>query len=497
MSSSSGALQLTWEEVEGATSYLLYWSLTAGFDKTEALSVQVEEPPYVLQGLPGGTEVHAAVAAVNAEGEGPLSEELSAIVEPGGEEKYFPSWAEAEPKSVILLDYDHAYSTEQNGLALQYMISSLLPGDRLEVGDGIWTINSYFEINLQGTQADPIWIVAQEGQTPVITRDNNAQNTVNIGAYNSPESTRFLCLRGFEITGGDLGIRFNTCEEVWLDQCNVHDTAQNAIAANTDDTSRMYFTRNEVHHTNGYGEGFYLGGNNGSVIMSNSVIALNHVHHTGGHQGDGIELKQGSFGNWIAENVVHDNNYPSILVYGTGGMPVNVVERNLCWGSGDNTMQVQGEAIVRNNIVMHGWHAFYSGNHQATTTNLVVVHNTFVNGGIAARLQDWSGKPGMIFANNACYSQFSDGIWLVSGDSGVEVSGNVVYGSVTGASGGWTGGGGLSDFTEVSWDATDYDATPHPLGALVGAADPEYAEPEDFTGVVRTEPYEAGAVELP
>ena len=53
-------------------------------------------------------------------------------------------------------------------------------------------------------------------------------------------------------------------------------------------------------------------------------------------------------------------------------------------------------------------------------------------GGQAVNLSDWDGRPGMVFANNACYSQSSYGLRM-NGSTGVEVVGNVVFGSVTGA----------------------------------------------------------------
>jgi hypothetical protein len=118
-------------------------------------------------------------------------------------------------------------------------------------------------------------------------------------------------------------------------------------------TSRLFLTRNHLHHGGGHGEGMYLGANEGEFIMSESVIALNHIHDCKGEsQGDGIEVKQGSWGNLIAENDVHDTQYPCITVYGTAGKPVNIIERNLCRRSADSTMQVQGEAIVRNNVLI-------------------------------------------------------------------------------------------------------------------------------------------------
>ena len=241
----------------------------------------------------------------------------------------------------------------------------------------------------------------------------------------------------------------------------------------------------------------YLGANNGAVIMSNSIIALNYVHDTDGPtvtQGDGIELKQGSWGNLIAENLVHDCNYPCILVYGTAGQPVNIIERNICYNSNDNVMQVQGEAIVRNNLCINGaGSAFASQVHQGNPINLTVVHNTFVNGGGAARLSAWNSVAGMVFANNACYSNSSTAINVVGGTTGVTFAGNVFYGGVTGPSSGYTTGNGLSDFVNVTWTATMRDAHLAGGSALNGAAASAWATPEDLEGSARTAPHDTGA----
>ena len=282
---------------------------------------------------------------------------------------------------------------------------------------------------------------------------------------------------------------------MWIDQCHIHDCQDNAIAANSNPTEDLTFTQNEVHGTGGTGEGFYIGGNNASPISARAVIAMNLVYDCGGSQGDGIELKQGSWGAWIAENTVYDCNYPCILVYGTGGMPVNLIERNVCWNSGDNVMQVQGEAIVRNNVLINGLNAFYSGNHQGTVTNLKVMNNTFINSGQVARMGDWAGKSGMVFANNACYSQNSSAIVFSGGKSGVTVTGNVVDGGVVGTGNGFSAGVGLSDFLGVSYNAVSRNVTPSTSGALIGAGESAQAPIDDLTGAFRLGTVEAGAID--
>jgi len=327
-----------------------------------------------------------------------------------------------------------------------------------------------------------------------------AWNTVNVMNVGVPADggAEYLVVQGFEFTGGAAGVRLLSCNNVWFDRNVVHDLKEAGVTANSYDCSFLYLTRNEIHHTGGIGEGMYLGGNYGSVIVHDSVIALNHVHHTyGTDQGDGIELKQGSYGNRIVGNYVHDTNYPCILVYGTYGKAINVIERNVCHTSLNEVMQVQGEALVVNNLLVNGLFAFYSADHQGTTTNLKVVHNTIVNTGNAAILGQWAGKAGMVFANNACYSQTGMSIGFGSGTAGVIVSGNVASGTIYNVSSGYKLGSGLADFMALTWDASQINGLPSPGSKLIGAGDTVWEALEDLTGALRTGTVEAGCFDLP
>jgi hypothetical protein len=497
LESANGAVQVGLTPVPDAIGYELFWSIVPGIDPAMHTPVVVPYVPFTIPDIPGGTLLWVTARAVFEEGPGPLSPEQSVVVASDGPEKYFPSWHTVTPSRLIRFPYDPGMSQSANGDALEYAMENLQAGDLLEIGGGTWRIDGNLRLNIQGTASNPIWIVAKAGETPVITRSNFSQNTVNMGPYGSGAFTEYVLLRGLEITGGDIGLRMHRTRQVWIDQCEIHHTNANAIAANTDDVEYLYFTRNEVHHTDGAGEGFYLGANYSASVMSNSIVALNHVHDTGGYQGDGIEVKQGSWGNWIAENVVHDTIYPCILVYGTDGNAPNVIERNVCWNAVDNVMQVQGEAVVRNNLLMNGSIGLFSGDHQGSTRDLTIVHNTIINSQTAVRLNHWDGRPGMVFANNACYSQVAQGLWFLTGSTGVTVAGNVVAGQVIGTASGYRTGAGLTDFASVSWDATQRDATPHPLGALVAAGHPAFAAAADLTGEARTAPYESGALDLP
>lgn len=417
--------------------------------------------------------------------------------EPEGASPYDPPWADVAPALVIPFDHNPALTDEQNGQALRLAILGLQPGDRLEIGAGTYSIANHFTAALVGTATMPIFVVAKEGATPTITRPNEYENVMNIGTT-TPATAQYLAFRGLEFKGGSMGIRIYGGSNIWLDRCEIHHTADAGLTANTVDTDHLYLTRNHIHHTAGYGEGMYLGANGGTVVMRDSIVARNHIHDTGttGGQGDGIELKQGSHGNWIVENCIHDTNFPCLIAYGTFGNPVNLIERNVLIGSEDNTLQVQGEAIVRNNLIMDGVVGFYSHDHQDQTRDLQFIHNTIINTQLATTMKSWFNRPGMVFANNAVYSETAGSIVFVGGAAGVTVTGNVVYGDPWLTPGtGYTVGSGLEDFFHASWDGERYVVRPLPDGPLIGAANPTYGLGVDVTGATRTGPLAAGCAQ--
>jgi hypothetical protein len=387
---------------------------------------------------------------------------------------YEPTWSTIPPKRTI-------QHNDTNGAALVKAVEALQPGDKLELAAGTYSVERMWDIGVSGTAEAPIWIVAAEGAQVVITRPDDKQNVLNVG-QGGP--VKFLCLRGIEFTGGSHGLRLGHCSDVWIDQCHIHHTGQVCLSANSADTQRLFLTRNHIHHGDGHAEGMYLGANNGDHIMSESVIALNHIHDCRSDQGDGIEVKQGSWGNLIAENHVHDTQYPCITVYGTAGKPVNIIERNLCYNSGDNVMQVQGEAIVRNNVLINGAGAgFASTDHQGKTLNLQVIHNTILNAAHAFRGGSWNGREGMVLANNILYSRDANALHYANGNAGVLTTGNVVFGD--GPKDGCVKGRGFEDFPNVSLDGSKHDATPA-ADARFDSADAKYLLPTDINGKPRT-----------
>lgn len=379
--------------------------------------------------------------------------------------------------NLIEVFFDSGKSGQENGNDLELILESVQPGDLVRIHAGTWVVNNRLGLQALGTQQDPITIEAAEGETVVITRDNASQNVMNVdvGSY--------LTVRGIEFTGGSTGVKVYDVHHLFFVDNEVHQTAGNAIAANSANTSYLYFVDNHIHHTNGAGEGFYLGAHDGSSITHHCYVAGNYVHDTSGSQGDGVEIKRDSYACVVSDNLIENTNYPGILVYGNGGRPErNIVERNTVIGSREGGIQVAADAIVRNNLfISAGDAAIVSQPHNGVNPgNLDIVNNTLVNTGRALRVSGWAGATNMVIANNAIYSESGQ---YISGDPG-----NAAMSSNTQLA-------DLAAFENVTLDGTGRDATPSSGSPLVGSGDPGYVPVDDLTGATRTGGVEVGAVD--
>jgi hypothetical protein len=233
--------------------------------------------------------------------------------------------------------------------------------------------------------------------------------------------------------------------------------------------------------------------------VHDSIVANNYIHDLDGptvSQGDGIEIKAGSYANVVRDNVIHDTAYPGITLYHTNGNGApNVIERNLVWNSGDNGIQVTADAIVRNNIVLSaaaagiGVHASQGG----AVANLVIVNNTVLKAaGDALHLSDVAGD--VLVANNAFYAANGNAIFANGATDRITLVANVGTGSLSGVSGGFDASGDIAtDFGDASYSgAPPQDLVPH-AGRLVGTADAATLAIDDFNDVTRWPALDVGA----
>lgn len=383
----------------------------------------------------------------------------------------------------------HAQQEIFPGDSFEAAVESLAPGDTLTVHAGTYTDSGRISVSVKGTAASPVVIQGAPGEArPLITRNagDAAQNTINV------ESAEYLTIRGLEISsnGGD-GINMNSSPSyITLEDLVIHDIS---VGVNfRSDMHHITVRGNHIYRTNDTGEGMYVGCNLAACVVSDSLIENNWIHDTlNSEQGDGIEIKRGSHSNVIRNNVIHDTNYPCVLVYGTEGNPRNIIEGNALWNCGNSGIQAAADAVIRNNLILDSPNdGFNSQPHQGVSPgNLEFVHNTLVGGSPCVRLNSWNNQSGLVFANNAVYCASSS--FSISGLTGVSVAGNVFEP----ASGGFPSSGYITGRSEVQdfLNAANRELYPSADSSLIGAGDPAFASSLDFNGTQRTGGVDAGA----
>lgn len=378
------------------------------------------------------------------------------------------------------------------------VMQGLDPGDILIMHGGTYANSSLFAVQLSGTAQAPIIIRAAAGEQPHLLFNGTNQNIINI------ENSAHLVIDGIEFSGGSRGIRLTASSDITIRNSHVHHTAANAISANDDGSvyARLKFLHNEIDHTGGNGEGFYLGCNNDTCRMHDSLIAGNYIHHLDGptvDQGDGIEIKTGSYANVVRDNVIHDVAYPGIMVYHThGNGAANLIERNLIWNSGDNGIQVCADAIVRNNIVLGAAASGIASSpiQGGVPGNLMIVNNTVINAnGDAIHLSNVSGP--IVLANNALYTT-SAAIFANGNTAQVTALANAGEGSLQGVSAGFQASGNIAiDFASASYSGSPpQDLSPRGT-LLVGGANVSTLAIDDFDDLPRGTHHDIGAYRAP
>ncbi len=389
------------------------------------------------------------------------------------------------------------------------MANSLQPGDRLVLRSGTYSQVCRRRISdRHGTAEHPIVITSAPGETAVLTRPEGpghqyAQNDLEVG------DSSYLVIRGLELRGGSTGLRFvGTNRNIVLEDNEIHDLANNAIAMNSGDTEGFIIRRNHIHHTGllarsagtTEGEGMYVGCHDGDCIASNHLIEGNYIHHLRGTSAggnDGIEIKVGSYGIVVRNNVIHHTDigtrYPCIFVYG-GGAARNVVEGNAMWNCGE-AIQVVSDATIRNNIISGSDVGVTSAPHERVKEmkNVAIVNNTIYGHRECLHLR-WETARDMVLANNAVYCPEAKALEATGLDGpSTAIRSNFMQGGL--------GGGVIDGVRFVAGGPAEsafrgpaaLDFWPRVNSPLMGRAAGRFVPEMDFNGSRRVQPYDVGA----
>ena len=384
-------------------------------------------------------------------------------------------------------------------------IANLLkPGDELLLHGGVYSQNGRRAVTANGTSTQLIVIRAAKGESPLLARPAD-----NIDRHNNIEfvDCSYLVIRGLRFQGGSSGVRFIKGHHITFEECEIFETGNNALTMNSGDCNAFTIRKNHIHHTGlsnsgpTEGEGMYIGCHDGSCRTTNTLVEGNYIHHlrsTSDGGNDGIEIKFGSYGNTVRDNVIHDTNigrqYPGIFVYG-GGPKVNIVEGNVIWNAGEG-IQVVSDAIVRNNIIFDcSVTGITAAPHAAVSQmrNVTIVNNTIVNHPRGALIR-WSKASNMLFANNAIYCPQFTAIDASGIDNSTFIA-NYVQGRLVGITidNSRFYDGGIISAAFVSPDQKNY--WPKPGSMLLNHADPDFAPKLDFNHTARKSPFDVGAYE--
>lgn len=387
---------------------------------------------------------------------------------------------------------------------------ALVAGETLVVHEGTYTNTNRLSLALAGTSTLPITIISgkEYGYTteamPLVTHcgspcDAATQNTINV------ENSQYLTIDGLEITspqGGD-GINMNHASNanITIQNCEIHDV-EVGIGVQSDATA-LTIVDNEIYataNTGGTGEGMYLGCHTATCAVTASLVSRNIVRdvNTPTTQGDGIEIKCGSWGNTISHNTVYGTQYPCLTAYGTEGRGANNVwDSNAVWDCGSvESVYMTSDQTFTNNLVISttsGNDAFNSYSHPnactggagVTPDNMDIRHNTIIGDGVGNCIYArWDGATGITFANNAVYcvndtydTDYSGGDW-----SGVTMAGNVLSPTTTSLPSGFTVGSTIAaDFL----DSASRNYYPSATSAAVDAGSVTHVTSADFNNDTR------------
>lgn len=256
------------------------------------------------------------------------------------------------------------------------LVATLPAGSVVEVETGMWSNPGGVNHQLwNGTAAAPILVRPAPGASPKLTT-TAGNNVLDLdGTY--------FTLRGFEIFGGDIGVRIGADDHVTLDDLYIHDVLDQGITCNRPGESCTNVTIRgvEIARTGNTqtGNAITLGCSDHSCTSTNAVIEGCFLHDTMGSAGAGISKWFGD-GNIIRDNVFFRTAGPAVVLQASATTARDVVERNYMQDVANNSIQVEGWVTVQNNIVINGTVDGINIRQQSGSapTNLDVLHNTII-----------------------------------------------------------------------------------------------------------------------
>jgi hypothetical protein len=399
----------------------------------------------------------------------------------------------------------------------------LRPGDLIRVQAGTYDLD--VNLQLDGVRGSSTAWIGLEADGAVVLRNSAVANVISV------RDCAFLFLKGFEIThdnGGAAyggwdgvdGVKFEqlNSENVAIDTCFIHDIGNVGVSSQVGEVRGLIVYGCEIADCyTGIYLGYYEDVNKRYAHFGR--IARNYIHDCPPQDldgtGYGIQIKGGSRGNVIEDNVLVDvagSSRAGIAVYHVSTdqqvyTERNVLRRNLVHRSRGEGIYAAEGALIENNVIVDsgsvgivlnrrdsgGWGAFYG--------NLEVRHNSVY------RVNDPAGR-GLTVGDSTFSAPFviSNNLLAVEGAGQLAARGPGTFGG-TGSQNvtfGGTSGSGLGSISVPDMSAVQSTAfsangflRPAPGGALDDAGDPASATSGDYFEAARGSRPDVGAFEEP
>ena len=374
---------------------------------------------------------------------------------------------------------------------LRNTIAGMSPGDTLILNPGLYTqTNGVKVISVNGTASQPITIMGSADGDAII------EATYSVNAFEFTTSS-YIILKDIEIRKGSNAVKFTStgpCHHITLQNLKLHNTYGVGVGGSDGNHYHITISDCEVYDTgrdsSKTGEGIYM--SYWDKPVDYLTIERCWIYDLNGTEKDGLELK------YVRNAIIRDNvirgtskTFPCIKIESANDATrTNLVERNICF-NGDSGIETYGDCIVRNNIVFNCDLGIYSRDDaKYPLRNVQIINNTVYNCDTAClQLNGWSGKTGLVVANNVIYQATPSKQTLYIGPSapltGVAVTSNYYYGTLylnSAPSDGFILGGSPSA-NFISTDNRNF--FPAADSVFIDAGSAAYAPADDFIGTAR------------
>jgi hypothetical protein len=340
---------------------------------------------------------------------------------------------------------------------LQSAANAALPGDRIELTDGTYTVSSPIQLTRSGTATAPVTVAAQH--TGAATLTGSAGFQLGTVAYVGIEGFRLTHAGGFSIPGSATHIRFTRN----LVQISGSATNWVTVAGNDAEVDHNTFQhkstegvflqitgagaadmsqRAHIHH-NYFFDHSFTGSNGGeSIRLGYSYRQLASAYATVEYNlfeaanGDSEAISVKSSDNVIRYNTLRDSRGSIVLRHGNR----NRVEGNMLLGGESGIRLYENDHVVVNNVIQGGTGQLIigsgtmiddtsGGTEHARADRALVAFNTIVGSGVLLDVGtgDPYGPDDCTFADNIFQGSGSGGAVNIDEGTNLHWQGNIVW----------------------------------------------------------------------